>query len=156
MPPTRKCPKASITRPAAPGEHVTIQFDIALTNPFPAGVSTVTNQGTLSASNLASIGTDDPATGSLGDATITAVEIPTPFLPLQVRSSSKTNGGPFQLSFTNAAGVSFTVLGSTNVALPLSNWTVLGVATEAPAGQFSFSDPQSITNQARFYRLRSP
>jgi hypothetical protein len=54
------------------------------------------------------------------------------------------------------SGLDFTVLGATNVALPLSNWTVLGAASEAPPGQYQFTDSQSTNNVRRFYRLRSP
>jgi hypothetical protein len=69
--------------------------------------------------------------------------------------STPLPGGAFRLSFTNRSGLSFTVLGATNLALPSSNWTVLGTATEAPSGQYQFTDSQ--TNQPRrFYRVRSP
>ena len=49
-------------------------------------------------------------------------------------------GGVLQFSFTNAAGASFTILGSTNVALPLAQWQNLGHPTESPA-------PASISSQ---------
>ncbi|HUZ06256.1 MAG TPA: hypothetical protein VMV89_02075 [Candidatus Paceibacterota bacterium] len=62
----------------------------------------------------------------------------------------------FQFTFTNAPGADFTVLTSTNVALPLTNWTVLGEVMQAAPGQYQFTDPQAITNKIRFYRVRSP
>lgn len=65
-------------------------------------------------------------------------------------------GGSFQLSFTNTAGTHFTVLASGDPTLPLSNWTVLGAATEAPPGTFQFTDPNAASNAPRFYRVRSP
>ncbi len=67
-------------------------------------------------------------------------------------SISKT----FQFSFTNVAGASFTVLASTNVALPLTNWTVLGTATESPGGHYQFIDTQATNAPLKFYHLRSP
>jgi hypothetical protein len=45
---------------------------------------------------------------------------------------------------------------STDPALPLSNWTTLGDATEVSPGQFRFTDPQAISRPQRFYRVRSP
>lgn len=233
-----------------PGEKITITFDVALTNPFPAGVLSVTNQGTLSGSNFSTVNSDDPQTAPVGDATITAVEVPpvvvtlpatgigptsatlngsvnpnglatkfwlqfglttnynnttapnivgsgigpvpvSSFIPglnpattyhfhFVATNSAGTNfggdlfftttaippslltnvtvlgNGTFQFSFTNAPGQSFTVLGSTNLSLPMSSWTVLGTATEGPAGTFQFSDPQATNGGRRFYRVRWP
>jgi hypothetical protein len=62
--------------------------------------------------------------------------------------------GNFQLTFTNLAATSFSVLATTNLTSPLSDWTVLGTAVEYPVGQYSFVDTQP-TGQ-RFYRIRSP
>jgi hypothetical protein len=64
--------------------------------------------------------------------------------------------GSFQLTFTNTPGASFTALASTNAALPVSNWTVLGPVTEISPGLFHFTDPQAVNSQLRFYRIRSP
>ncbi len=65
-------------------------------------------------------------------------------------------GGGFQLNFTNLTGLGFSVLGSTNVAVPLTNWTVLGAPVENPPGRYQFTDPQATNNPTRFYRVRSP
>ena len=70
--------------------------------------------------------------------------------------------GTFQFAFTNTSGGtnmnenSVTVLATTNLLLPLSNWTVLGAVTDSPPGQFQFSDPQATNRPLRFYRVRSP
>lgn len=64
--------------------------------------------------------------------------------------------GSFQFSFTNISGASFTALGTTNISLGLSNWNVLGTATEVSPGQFQFTDPQATNFPRRFYILRSP
>ena len=66
----------------------------------------------------------------------------------------ETNGH-FQVSFANSPGVTFTILATTNLALPEASWSVLGTATESPAGQFRFTDT-TATNGVRFYRVRSP
>ena len=75
--------------------------------------------------------------------------------PLLTGFGRAGNGG-FQFSFTNTPGASFTVLTTTNLSLPLSNWTILGVATESPPGQFSFTDPPGTNTVPHFYRVRSP
>ena len=56
-----------------PGGTVTITFDVTINTPFPANTSTVTNQGSLTAGGIATILTDDPATGTANDPTVTTV-----------------------------------------------------------------------------------
>ncbi len=64
--------------------------------------------------------------------------------------------GSFQFAFTNTPGVPFEVLMTTNLALPLTNWTVLGSVTEVSTGKFQFTDSQATNSFRRFYRVRSP
>ena len=66
------------------------------------------------------------------------------------------SGGTFQMSFTNLSGLPFTVLGTTNLGLPLSNWDVLGAPIESPPGEYQFTDSQATNTRASFYRVRSP
>ena len=63
--------------------------------------------------------------------------------------------GNFQLRFVNSPGFSFSVLSSTNLSVHLTNWTVLGTATESSAGQYQFIDTSPPSSQ-RFYDVRSP
>ena len=67
-------------------------------------------------------------------------------------------GGGFQLSFTNLTGLGFTALSTTNLAVPLTNWTVLGPVAETPAGSgnYQFNDTQNTNRSTQFYRVRSP
>ncbi len=53
--------------------------------------------------------------------------------------------------------MTFDVLTSTNVTLPLSLWIDLGSAVETPAGsgQYQFTDGEPA-GPSRFYRVRSP
>lgn len=55
------------------GEQATITFSARIASPVPAGVTQVANQGTVSGSNFADTRTDDPATTTGGDATVTPV-----------------------------------------------------------------------------------
>jgi hypothetical protein len=65
------------------------------------------------------------------------------------------SSGDFQFAFTNSPAVSFIVLSSSDMSLPLSNWAILGPATETSLGHYQFAD--LITgNAARFYLVRSP
>jgi hypothetical protein len=87
----------------------------------------------------------------------------TPFRPLVISKGSThlTGSGAsasFQFSFTNAPGgsVDFTVWGSTNVALPFSQWTNLGHPIETSAGVYQVNDTSVSTVPARFYQITSP
>ena len=73
---------------------------------------------------------------------------------LTLPSDGVANG--LQFTFTNAPVADFTVLTATNVALALTNWTVLGEVQQVAPGQYQFTDPQAATNLLRFYRVRSP
>jgi hypothetical protein len=89
---------------------------------------------------------------------LTPVEIV--FSSIILDNAGKLQDGRFLFTFSNPPGIHFTALASTNVSLPLSNWTVLGgvsgVIEEISSGQYLFIDPQPTTNQQRFYRVRSP
>jgi GH25 family lysozyme M1 (1,4-beta-N-acetylmuramidase) len=88
---------------------------------------------------------------------LTSFLIPgSPPTPIQLIGSMTLSNGAFQFSFTNTPGALFTVLATTNVALPLSNWTLLGAVMEVSPGQFQFSDPQTTNHTQRYYRVRSP
>ena len=67
-------------------------------------------------------------------------------------SALRTVSGKMQLTFTNVTGLNFSILASTNLTTAVANWTVLGMPSESPAGQYQFVD--SITNKTRFYRVR--
>jgi len=50
---------------------------------------------------------------------------------------------------------SFTVLSTTNLSLPLANWTVVGTASTVAGGLWQFTDMRS-TNQQCYYAVISP
>ena len=75
--------------------------------------------------------------------------------PILVNAKMLTNG-VFQFGFTNAnLTATFTVLSTTNLEIPLTNWTVIGTATNLSQGVLQFTDLHA-TNVARFYVVRSP
>jgi len=61
-------------------------------------------------------------------------------------------------SFTNAPGLSFSVLGTNNLTAPPATWPLVGTTVENPAGSghYQFTDLSPATNTARFYLLRQP
>ena len=64
--------------------------------------------------------------------------------------------GQFQIQFDGNTGAGYTVLTATNVSLPVTNWTVLGPATQISNGLFQFIDVQPTNAPLRFYRVRQP
>jgi hypothetical protein len=70
---------------------------------------------------------------------------------------AQQTAGSVLLTFTNVSGAPFTVLNSSDLSLPLSNWQVLGTAREILPAIFEFVDPQPAgSGGARFYMVRSP
>ena len=68
-------------------------------------------------------------------------------------------GQTLQFEFTNAPGLTFRVLGATNVLVPIANWTMLGTVTDSPPGSgvYLFADPGTATNSERkCYRVIWP
>jgi hypothetical protein len=78
-------------------------------------------------------------------------------VPATLDQMRVTGDGTFVLGFTNISGAPFTVLRSTDVLAAVSEWTVLGQASEVLPGQFQYGDAQALHRDAVcFYRLRSP
>ncbi|MDB6065488.1 MAG: hypothetical protein JWR26_1696 [Pedosphaera sp.] len=77
--------------------------------------------------------------------------------PLTLTGARILGNGSFQFAFSNnVQGASFTVLSTTNLLLPLTNWTVLGSPTNMGQGLYQFSTPASTNDSQRFYGVRSP
>jgi hypothetical protein len=76
--------------------------------------------------------------------------------PVVLTDPTRTAGGGFTFSFTNAPGQSFTVCASTNPLLPRTSWAVLGTATETSPGQYQFTDASAATKAQQYYCVRSP
>ena len=66
------------------------------------------------------------------------------------------HGGKFVFSFTNATGLSFSVLATNNLTAPTTNWPVVGQAIESPAGSGNYQFTNSPATNLLFYILRQP
>jgi hypothetical protein len=83
---------------------------------------------------------------------------PLAILPESVRVIGSGASAFAQFAFTNASGLSFSVLATNNITAPVSTWPVIGYATESPggSGQYQFMDPNPATNSGEYYILRQP
>jgi len=95
-------------------------------------------------------------TNRTGAITILGQSIPITQAGLPLLSGpKKKDAKTFQLSFPNLdVSSTYTIIATTNVNLPLSNWMVLGRATN-DGGLLQFIDTQA-TNPSLFYKVRSP
>jgi hypothetical protein len=76
--------------------------------------------------------------------------------PPTLTATTILGNGAFQFAFSNAPNASFSVISSTNVALPMSNWTVIGIPSNIGSGIFQFTTQTATNEPQRFYRVRSP
>ena len=53
------------------GATATVRFRVRVRDPLPLGVALIANQAVVSGSNTGAVGSDDPATAPVGDATVT-------------------------------------------------------------------------------------
>jgi hypothetical protein len=89
-------------------------------------------------------------------ATSSSFNIPAPILA-NLRGTTLSNG-KLTFSFTNASGLSFSVLATNNLAAPIATWPVVGLAIESPAGSgnYRYTNSAAATNGQQFYILRQP
>jgi alpha-tubulin suppressor-like RCC1 family protein len=94
--------------------------------------------------------------GPMADHTLALVAAP-PAAPIMPTGAPFFGHRFFSITFTNTPGGLFDVVASTNMTLPLSNWTPIGDAPEVSSGQFQLLDGQfGGIRVKRFYRVRSP
>lgn len=80
-----------------------------------------------------------------------------PITPPTLIGAMMLGNNVLQFAFSNnTPGATFTVLSTTNISLPLTNWTVVGPATNTGPGLFQFTTPPTTNDPQRFYRVRSP
>ncbi len=78
------------------------------------------------------------------------------FPPLIMNAGMPSNG-VFQFGFSNGTpGASYSVLFSTNLTTPLTNWTVIGTVPQVGPNLWQFSGYPKASNPTSFYVIRSP
>lgn len=89
------------------GDSVQITFSVTVNNPFPSGVSSVSNQGVVSGTGFTNVSTDDPdnPAGS-ADPTVTLVLGP-PDVAIKDASAGEPASGSTQMAFTVALSHAF-------------------------------------------------
>src|ERR1022692_33937 len=119
--------------------------------------------GTAKFTNLTAFGTNAvsgatisfTSTGLTG-ATSSSFNIPAP-LRSTLGGVMLTASGKLTFSFTNATGLSFSVLTTNDLTAPIVTWPVVGQAVESPAGSGSYQYTNSAaTNPQSYYILRQP
>ncbi len=110
-------------------------------------------------------GVDDPNNSSSGFRVVVtnAIQLPAlifssvppPLSPPQLTGCVLLPGGGFEFTFSSQPGLSFTVLCTTDLALPRADWSVLGLATEESPGHYRFADTQTTAETRRFYQVRA-
>lgn len=152
---------ATVTPNAPAGSTAQVWFEYGLTanygsvtptNSVPTGLpATVSNVLTglqpATTYHFQAVAGNGASTSTSGDLTFT-----TQFPPLTISNAFAPAHGQFRLQFGGYANGNFSVLTSTNAVLPLSNWTVLGVASNVN-NTFQFTDTNA-TNGKQFYILK--
>jgi hypothetical protein len=69
---------------------------------------------------------------------------------------AKLSDGATRIAFRDTPGIGFTVLTTTDLTKPISQWTVGGSALEISPGHYQFIDLPAAHMSQRFYRVRSP
>lgn len=78
-----------------------------------------------------------------------------PLSPSTLFGATMPTKGSFQFSITNSGSPSSVVaLSSTNLSLPLSNWSIIGTGVVVSPGLYQFTDPNA-TNSRQYYNVLS-
>ena len=86
---------------------------------------------------------------------ILGFNIPAPILANL--AGATLTGGRLAFTFTNATGLSFSVLATNDIMVPRTNWPVVGQAVESPSGSGNYQYTNSATtNGQQYYIIRQP
>jgi hypothetical protein len=92
-------------------------------------------------------------TASLESYSTVASTVPPPASPVTVQV--QFSGGSLNLSGTGGtANATYYVVGSTNLTLPMAQWTVVSTNQFDGSGNFSVGLPVATTNQAQFFSIK--
>jgi autotransporter-associated beta strand protein len=74
----------------------------------------------------------------------------------EILSVTSTGPGNFQFSGQGPTNWTYTIVASTNVALPLSEWEQVSSGAFSANGTFTFTETQAGTYRERYYRVVTP
>ena len=149
----------------AVGGTATVSFRVRIDSPFPESASTISNQASVSAAELAPVLSDDPETPALQDATVSEVVIP---IEVSVGDVSVTESAgsavlPVVLSraFTRAVSVAYATTDGSAAAG--ADYTTTSGTLTIPAGSTSgqivvpvLDDPMDEPDEGFALTLSSP
>jgi hypothetical protein len=86
---------------------------------------------------------------------VAVIQAAPPPTPPQLLAPAITNG-LFRFAISNGtAGASYLVHSTTNFSQPLSNWMIIAVSNNLPAGMIPFSVTVNTNEPQRFYLLQA-
>jgi hypothetical protein len=71
-------------------------------------------------------------------------------------SLAKLSDEKVRITFRDTPGLSFSVLTTTDLAIPVNQWPSVGIAVETSPGHYLFTDSSTANVSQRFFRVRSP
>ena len=138
-------------------EAQVIPLVLDLTNFYTGSLSGILPPGTHNFICTEGISADFEAATNSSDSGEIVLELTPTNGPVGVYlSGSMTSEGLLELTFPSRPGLNSTVLATTNLALPLSNWTALGPVIEVFPGLYRFVDSNAANYPQQFYRVRTP
>jgi hypothetical protein len=126
-------------------------------------ISPAIGQGTL-ATNVAAVKFDFTSQGvqDFGWSGYTEIVLqgdnvagPAPTIP-PVVNPVKISGGNLIVTGTGATNYGYTILTTTNLTTPLTNWTVSATGVTDGSGMFSNAIPVNASQGSSFFRVRMP
>jgi hypothetical protein len=119
------------------------------------GAATFTNLTAFSINAVSGATISFTASGLAGATSSPGFAIPAA-IPSSLAGVKLLSAGQLKFSFTNATGLSFSVLATNNLSAPKTNWPVVGQAVESPAGSGNYQFTNSPATNGWFYLLRQP
>ncbi|MGO8701103.1 MAG: hemoblobin-interacting domain-containing protein [Limisphaerales bacterium] len=146
--------------PADPAWHGAITGITVNGSPLPPAAYNIAASNEIVFNTAQSVLLQEPGAKTIaviaaGYSAATVIQTLAEITPSIVDSVS-LNGRDLSFTLTSTPSLTLTVLSTTNVALPLSQWRTVGNATEGPAGHYQFTDPSPATNAALFYTVIQP
>jgi hypothetical protein len=145
---------ASIT--AAPAGPLPISWTLGGAKTVAASAGTATFAGlTAFSTNSVTGATIAFTSGALSVTSSPAFTIPAPIQ--SILGGTVLNNSTMTFAFTNATGLSFSVLATNDITAPVATWPVVGTAIESPVGSGNYSFTNSAaTNGQQYFILRQP